>query len=384
MAAGCRCARRWRRVRTGVTIPARPGRSPSTGDQPPLRVGYYVHHHGLGHLTRYRAIRRAASFPIDALSELADAVDGETGCLLTTDVPDVHRNGGGGGDPTAGGTLHWAPIAPSIGTARLGRFVGWLHETQPAGVVVDVSVEAALTCRLAGVPTVVVRQHGDRTDSAHELSYRQAARLLAPWPRALEHPDTPDWVVAKTVHVGFIGGSDPAHPASSTPDVAPGPNDVVVLWGTGGGHLGHETVRGIAAAVPDAKVFLAGKGFADSSDLGNVVALGWVEDIDYLLAGRPVVIASAGNNTVAAAARFGCPLVVVPQPRPFDEQVEHARRLDASGAAVAVLADLSTGSWSSALGAARDRAHRLAVLFEPGGAARAADMIGREFGVTRP
>jgi len=64
--------------------------------------------------------------------------------------------------------------------------------------------------------------------------------------------------------------------------------------------------------------------------------------------------------------------------------VEHARRLDASGAAVAVLADLSTGSWSSALGAARDRAHRLAVLFEPGGAARAADMIGREFGVTRP
>lgn len=67
-------------------------------------------------------------------------------------------------------------------------------------------------------------------------------------------------------------------------------------------------------------MFLAGKGFADSSDLGNVVALGWVEDIDDLLAGRPVVIASAGNNTVAAAARFGCPLVVVPQPRPFDEQ----------------------------------------------------------------
>lgn len=82
-----------------------------------------------------------------------------------------------------------------------------------------------------------------RTDSAHELSYRQAARLLAPWPRALEHPDTPDWVVAKTVHVGFIGGTDTVQRASSTPDVAPGPNDVVVLWGTGGGHLGHETVR---------------------------------------------------------------------------------------------------------------------------------------------
>jgi len=351
-----------------------------------LRVGYYVHHHGLGHLTRYRAIRRAASFSIDALSELADATDDDAGCLLPTDVPDGHRNSddvGGGGDPTAGGTLHWAPIAPSIGTARLARFVGWLHEVRPAGVVVDVSVEAALTCRLAGVPTVLVRQHGDRTDSAHELGYRQAARLLAPWPRALEHPDTPDWVVAKTVHVGFIGGTDPVHRASSTPDVAPGPNDVVVLWGVGGGHLGHETVRDIADAVPDATVFLAGKGFADSSDLGNVVALGWVEDIDHLLAGRPVVVASAGNNTVAAAARFGCPLVVVPQPRPFDEQVEHARRLDASGAAVAVWADLSTMSWSWALGAARDRARVLAALFEPGGAGRAAGIIGREFGVTR-
>jgi len=36
------------------------------------------------------------------------------------------------------------------------------------------------------------------------------------------------------------------------------------------------------------------------------------------------------------------------------------------------------------VGAARDRAHNLASLFEPGGAALAADVIGREFGVTRP
>ncbi len=378
-------------VSTSVAARTRSVSAPAGSDRAVVRttscVGYYVHHHGLGHLTRYRAIRDAASFPVHPISELAEIGDDRCGRVLPSDVDSRATNVDPNSaserpvDPTAGGTLHWAPLTSATGAGRLARFVDWLDELRPAGIVVDVSVEAALTCRLGGFPTVVVRQHGRRTDTAHELAYRQATRLVAPWPSRLEHPGTPDWVLAKTDHVGFVWGTEHDVPHLASQFVEPGPDDVVVLWGAGGGHLDHDAVRTLGAAVPGGTVFLAGSCFADTRAQweDNVVALGWVERPEILLAGRPTVVASAGNNTIAAAARFGCPLVVVPQERPFDEQVEHARRLDAIGAA-AVVQDPNGATWERLVDVARQRAPTLAALAEPGGAARAVGVIETAFG----
>ncbi len=343
-----------------------------------------MHHHGLGHLTRYRAVRGAASFPIHPISELTDIGDDPLGCVLPSDVDAQVENGGATSerpvDPTAGDTLHWAPLTPATGAGRLARFAEWLDALRPAGVVVDVSVEAALTCRLGGFPTVVVRQHGRRIDTAHEFAYRQADRLLAPWPDRLEHPETPDWVLAKTDHVGFVwgAGDDERHQDDELPE--PGPNDVVVLWGAGGGSMDHEAIRALGAALPGASVFVAGLLLGERfTDRGaNVIDLGWLERPETLLAGRPTVVASAGNNTVAAAARFGCPLVVAPQHRPFNEQLEHAQRLDAIGAA-SVVHDPVGAAWGSLIDVARERATTLAALADPGGAARAAAVIEAAF-----
>jgi hypothetical protein len=374
-----------------------------------LHVGYYVHHHGIGHLTRYRAISDAAPFAVHPVSELTDVAHDDGGCVLPSDVltADAAPDDGARLDPTADGTLHWAPLAAGTAAPRLAAMTAWLDELRPAGVVIDVSVEAALTCRLAGFATVVVRQHGRRDDAAHTLAYRQAARLLAPWPAELEDPATPDWVLERTEHVGFVGPSSSTpttttpvcvqfpvdHPTGiraqterSAPIVGvPGPSDVVVLWGRGGGSLPPAALVALAGSTGDATIYLAGCPVgrhtvdAMAAAGGNVQRLGWVERPAELLTAGAAVVASGGNNVVAVAAHHGCPLVVVPQPRPFDEQLAHARRLDAVGAAVCV-EDPVGADWPRAIGLARARAATLAALAVPGGAGRAATVIADAFG----
>jgi UDP-N-acetylglucosamine--N-acetylmuramyl-(pentapeptide) pyrophosphoryl-undecaprenol N-acetylglucosamine transferase len=337
-----------------------------------LDIAYYVHHHGIGHLTRYRAISAASSDRLHPVTEL-DTDLGSTGLRLPPDC----RPGNNTRDPTAHGALHWAPLAPDALAPRLARLATWLEQRRPVGAVVDVSVEAMLSFRLAGLPLIAVRQHGDRSDDAHHLGHRIAERLIAPWPAALENPRTPAWIVDKTDHVGFVVhrlavGSEP-----SAEPIA-GPDDVVVLWGSGGGSFPVDAVTALAQAAGGATVHLVGHYFDGLDVPDRVRAHGWVDDVEPLLRERPVVVASGGNNTIAVAATTGCPLVVVPQSRPFDEQVAHARRLDDLEAAV-VVGDAEDTDWQHAILTARARSDRLAELIGGDGAARAAEAIHRCF-----
>jgi len=347
-----------------------PHRSP---DAPAGRtIGYYVHHHGTGHRSRFAKILVHADSHLVPLSELE--VPG--GVRLVSDVPS------GPVDPTAAGSLHWAPVGSAASARRTKQIVDWIVAARPIGAVVDVSVEAALQFRLAGVPTVVVRQHGERTDSAHVLAYRSAARLLAPYPIELEHPDTPQWILDKTTHCGFImeSGTQP-RPVDHRIDLGkPQRDDVVVLWGSGGGQLSNADLECLAQVVRPGRLWLAGHiTGAPTTEHDNVVRLGFVDDVQSLLTARPTVVASAGNNTVADVALSGSPLVVVPLDRPFDEQLRHAQSLDSAG--VAAIADASAGSidWSGAIATARQRAPALARLARSDGACRAAELIDAAF-----
>ena len=378
------------------------------------RIGWYVHHHGRGHLHRFEAVRAALAgrAEIVAMSEIP--IDG--GLLLSSDVPSAptppSRCGGpdggvelrGGADPTAGGFLHWAPVGSASSSVRLAEMVDFLARVRPDGVVVDVSVETLLTCRLAGVPTIAVRQHGDRTDPAHRLGYATARRLLAPFPVELDDSCDPE-LVARTAHVGFVrpATSGPTTPDSTTPDsIAPGPtapgtgdgaghrpasvdvgpDDVVVLWGRGGGHLPGAAIDAVTEAI-SGRVFCAGVDVWADDDAPRserVVELGWVAEPDSLMVRRPVVIASSGNNVVASVAATRCPFVAVPQDRPFGEQRALAAALVASGVAALRPDSDEPGAWADSIATARARRDRWSVFADRlDGADVAADVILETF-----
>lgn len=338
-------------------------------------VGYYVHHHGAGHVARFRGISDAWPSCIELVALSQITIDG--GVVLPSDVP------ASGSDPTAGGALHWAPVGDPQLARRAALMVDWCAENEPRGVVVDVSCEAALLFRLAGMPTVVMRQHGDRTDAAHTAAFRSARRLLAPFPESLEAPDTSDWIVAKTDYCGFIAPtaqsqSDGAPGVAGDPDVSE--DDIVVLCGAGGGRLGAEQLETLARIAAPHRVVVIGDRRVDLRS-GNIVVTGWVEDVRSWLRNAPLVVASAGNNAVADVASAGSALVVVAHDRPFAEQRHHAASLYRAGVAAVATGTEDEEAWRLLLDQAREGRTSLAALGTPGGAQRAVEAIRRAFDI---
>jgi len=280
-------------------------------------IGWYVHDHGRGHLQRLQCITAALRTSVTALSSAPRPAGFEGGWVrLPTDLPTGPATEMTDTGVTAGGTLHWAPRHHDGLRERMASIAAWVADARPSLVVVDVSVEVAVLVRTMGVPVVVAAMRGDRGDRAHRTAYDLAEALLAPWPDTAPEPWPQDWL-AKTWHVGALSRTD-GRP------VAPPPGDrrVAVLWGSGGSTVGLCDVEAAVAATPDWHW-----------DVVGLPGSPWTEDPWSLLQRADVVVTHAGQNAVAEVAAARRPALVLPQPRPFDEQVSTGRALSVAGLA---------------------------------------------------
>ncbi|CAN7251616.1 glycosyltransferase [Terrabacter sp. LjRoot27] len=327
-------------------------------------IGWYVHHQGLGHLTRLQAVAEHLESPVTGISSLP-APDGWSSEWLHLDRDDrmpaaevAHA------DPSAGGVLHWVPRHDAGLARRAAALAAWITRTRPSLVVVDVSVEVATLVRLCGVPVVVLAMPGERTDRAHCLAYDLADALLAPWPEAAHAADWPEawrdklWAVGgisrfdgrvptrRRTSLGSSAGGIEAladTPGTAGPDPGePAPRRVLVLWGGGGRSTSDDDVAAARAATPGWEWIERGPG-SPSPDL-------WAD-----LESADVVVTHGGQNAVAEVAAARRPAVVVAQPRPFDEQVTTAAAVDRLGAAVGVAAWPPAPAWPGLLERALDR-----------------------------
>ncbi len=296
-------------------------------------IGWYVHHHGQGHLQRLRSITAALGEPVTVLSSLPAPADFTGGwVVLADDLP-----AGCDVDVTARGTLHWAPRHHPGLRERMATIAAWVAEHRPALVVVDVSVEVALLVRSMGVPVVVAAMRGDRSDRPHRSAYDLADALLAPWPAELPEPWPEPWL-DKTWHVGALSRHD-----DRPREERPGRSRVLVLWGRGGTDVTMADVDAAAAATP---------GWAWNSC--GLVGEPWVDDPWPLLQAADVVVTHAGQNTLAEVAAARRPAVVVPQARPHGEQLANARALTAGGLAVVEATWPAPATWAALLDEASD------------------------------
>lgn len=307
-------------------------------------IGYYVHHHGSGHLTRARLLSARLSQPVTGLSSLPKPT-GWPGSWV--ELPnDASPPPGAAAEVTAGGTLHWAPLRHQGYAARMAAIAAWLSRADPALVVVDVSVEVALLVRLLGVRVVVVAMRGDRSDRAHSLAYDAADALIALWPASLATTRWPQRWLDKTCHTGGFSRLDELRRTTAIrePDhTAPvEAGTVLVLWGRGGEGEGPDLQAAADATGPR---WLWRRAEPDADALSLWRALTQAE----------VVVSHAGQNAVAEVAASRRPAVVVAESRPFDEQVETARVIDESGIAVGVPAWPAPHQWPALLERARAR-----------------------------
>ncbi|XVX20798.1 glycosyltransferase [Actinomycetota bacterium] len=318
-------------------------------------IGYYVHHVGAGHRVRAGVIAKALADRGQEVVMLGSGLDGRPGVVpLARDDAGPPAADPTSADPTAGGALHWAPLHDEGLADRMAAISAWIAHHRPRALVVDVSVEVALLARLHGIPTVVVAQPGDRRDDAHQLGYRTAARILAPWPDVVSpcHGLGP-WQDKVRATGGISRWSD--IPAGQWPRSDP-PRRGLVL---GGRESSPEWLTGLERDLPEvAWETLGGQH--------------WVEDPGEQLREADVIATHAGQNAVADVAAVGAPAVVVADERPHGEQVALARALDEAG----LCAVHKPGAgWRQDIALALERRGRWDAWQTAGAPERAADVI---------
>lgn len=302
-------------------------------------IGHYVHHHGSGHLHRAMTIAPHLPEPVTGLSSLPRP-DGWQGDWVQLPRDDSDPAGYATADVTAGERLHWVPLQDDGLRERTHALSSWIERERPSAMLVDQSVEVTLTARLHGVPVVGFTAPGHRGDPAHTLGFDVCSALVGAWPEGCTDamlPGVPERIRRRFTAVGGCSRFPVA-----LPEHRPGPGrragrHVVVIAGDGGDSFSAPALERARASTPDWTWTVL------SRRLGT-----WHPDPAALLATADVAVIHAGQNSVAEVASLRVPAVVVPQPRPFDEQVTTATVLSEGWPAL-VLDTLPDVGWSDVL-----------------------------------
>jgi hypothetical protein len=323
-------------------------------------IGYYVHHQGSGHLHRMQCLARYLQTPVTVLTSVPRP-QGYSGpwVELPLDVGESQTVV----DPTANGTVHWAPVHGQGLRDRMAMIAQWVQQTRPTLMVVDVSCEVARFVRLMGVPVVVAAMRGDRQDRMHRDTYDMALALLAPWPASAPEPGWPEHWLTKTWHVGAFSRADdrPRLPRS----LASSGKRVALLWGSGGSDVDTGDVAAARAATP-----------GWDWDVMGLPGHAWIADSWPTLCGADVIVSHAGQNAIAEIAAARRPAIVLPQQRPHGEQDATAQALARCGLATVIRDWPAAERWPALLAGATAGQLPQWEQWAPGdGAQRAAALI---------
>ncbi|WP_316831653.1 glycosyltransferase [Pedobacter aquatilis] len=244
--------------------------------------------------------------------------------------------------------LHYAPMNISGQRRRVNMMTNFFSESHPILLVVDVSVEVAMLATLCGIPHIVIKQHGIRTDQAHLNAYCNAVGLIAPYPEKMKDAD-PKWVIAKTFFAGGISRFGAAAPASTVDQ-----NQIAVLIGNGGSSLSAAVVTSMASACPGMHFHVIGSVLGEEN-FSNITYHGQLDNPAAIINRCGLVVGNAGNNTVMEIAALNKPFIVVPEIRPFQEQLVKARMLEQQGLALILYPEeLLAADWAACFSLAFD------------------------------
>lgn len=293
---------------------------------------WYVHDQGRGHLDRARAVIPHLTSPVvvaagPGIAALAATSLDAPVAALQSDVPARPW--------TTRGPWHHAPVGPEV-RRRATALAAVVERHACTTAVVDVSMEVAAFARLCGLRTIALRQSGRRSDPPHRIGLTGADVVWVPQHRDLEPID--EEVDERYVFTGAFSRFDEL-PCPSTAEATAAPNGqtsadgarlAVLLVGRGGTTF--DASPWFRASAPKGwRVVIAG---LEQRWSGNgICSAGVVEPVYPLLTAADVVVTSAGWASVADCVASATRLVVIPEPRPFDEQLVRADVLHAAALA---------------------------------------------------
>ncbi|QEA39481.1 glycosyl transferase [Pistricoccus aurantiacus] len=309
------------------------------------RISFFIHHQGRGHAQRARAIiqRFSKERPVTVMTADPSLFENFERPIDIIALPDMI----GADVPTTAlyqattpSIMHCVPLGVKEMRRTMRLILDHLDDSDTGLFVIDVSAELALLARIASVPAVKIRMHGDRSDRGHLGAYECCIGMLAPYDERLEQPDYPDWARAKTHYTGGLCTTDTSFGDKQAARRKLGlPSDqevIVVLTGGGGAGTPYAPLTVAARAATGSRFITIGPVHREGheTDFFNLENHGWVTNVtDYLVA-SDIVLASAGDNTVHEIARIGRPYICAPEWRYYGEQVRKAECLQRLGAAI--------------------------------------------------
>lgn len=326
-------------------------------------IGYYVHHHGRGHLSRAAAIIAALGTEVTVLSSLPRPTDW-SGPWVSLALDDAAVPV----DPDAHGRLHWVPLRSTGLRDRMAAISEWIARARPEVFVVDVSVEVTMLARLHGVPVVAVAVPGRRDDRPHTLAFDVCSAIIGAWPReAIGMVEGLSRSARRRLHaVGAIARRAPAGAEGGPPSLGEKPR-VLVLSGTGGDNYSSELAMTGHSRAPG----------WDWSHLGGSSGR-WSDDPWSAIWAADVVVTHAGEGILAEVAAARRAAIIIPQHRPHDEQLTTARVLKHPQWPAIVLDGPEDHDWTRLLLEASHLDREAWTLWNDGhGAERAATVIER-------
>jgi len=320
----------------------------------PITIGFYVHHHGSGHIMTALTIARALNgfsicFLGSNLKPYSDLIPAEIACIhLPMDLPEEE-------DillpekPLS--YLHYSPIGIAGIRERTAMLSKAFEQNYPMLLIVDVSIEVTLLARLCGIPAIVIKQHGRRDDLPHLLAYESAELLIAPFSKSMAPSFEADWVSKKTVYTG--GFSKYSHRKNDAVNLEE-EHTVGILIGQGGTSIDYEFILWLAASCKKYTFQVIGHispiGLPEAD---NIKWHGKVVDPAGILSHCTVVIGNAGHNTVMEMADLNKRFICIPEERPFAEQQQKAEALAINGHAKVISpAELKLVNWPEELATA--------------------------------
>ncbi|MCW8092339.1 hypothetical protein [Alteromonas sp. ASW11-130] len=287
------------------------------------KIGWYVHHHGNGHLQQAnRLIPYLNSHkPIlfCAVESFAKRLREAFPRLQVYVLPEKYskprdRNT----TRTFANAFEGTPYAGSA-TQRAAFFTSILQKERISLFISDVSAELTILARGAGVKTVMFHLHGNvMKDPTQVFAYECAAALFAPFPKALE--DSHYAYEDKTYYLGWLAPYGPPTQESE-------PDDTLTII-----HSHHQwVVKMVNALATQVKhIHVIG---TTIDGIPNVTSTQYVNRLVDKVKSKNVIIAG-GNNLVGEMVQAGKKIMIAPEPRPYEEQYYKAKAMEREGWAV--------------------------------------------------